>query len=203
MKKNLKMLIVITMLIIVAVTTTIFVMARVGQEAIIANFNNIQIILNGEQIQTPYEPFIYNERTYLPVRAVAEALGLHVDWDEETSTVILTSLNEAIEQGQYIPTQQQTPPPTTNQSNNQQESNNQGGGRPSTPAISMERAIEIAYTDLANRGISASFRTHSGMDFERGQWVWELEFRGSGNIIEYYINVNTGAIVKFEMERDD
>jgi len=80
---------------------------------------------------------------------------------------------------------------------------NDRGNRPTNPAISLERAIEIAQADLARRGISATFRRDSGMDWERNQWVWELEFRpttGSGTI-EYYINVNTGAIVKFEWDR--
>lgn len=34
-------------------------------------------------------PLVYNNRTYLPVRAVAEALNVKVDWDAKTSTVIL------------------------------------------------------------------------------------------------------------------
>ena len=75
--------------------------------------------------------------------------------------------------------------------------------RPINPAISLERAIEIASADLAARDISATFHRHSGMDWERGQWVWELEFRPNNQrgVIEYYINVHTGAIVKFEWDR--
>ncbi len=34
-------------------------------------------------------PIVYKNRTYLPVRAVAEALDVNVDWDAKTSTVIL------------------------------------------------------------------------------------------------------------------
>ena len=77
------------------------------------------------------------------------------------------------------------------------------GNRPTNPAISLERAIEIAQVDLNRRGISAAFRTHSGMSWERQQWVWELEFRPTQarGVIEYYINVHTGAIVKFEWDR--
>jgi len=77
------------------------------------------------------------------------------------------------------------------------------GNRPSNPAISLQRAIEIAEADLAARGINATYRTNSGMSWERGQWVWELEFRTHGErmpIIEYYINVNDGSIVKFEWD---
>lgn len=35
--------------------------------------------------------YAQNGRTYLPVRAVSEALGLNVDWDQETSTVTITA----------------------------------------------------------------------------------------------------------------
>ena len=77
------------------------------------------------------------------------------------------------------------------------------GNRPSNPEISLERAIEIAYSDLARRGINATFSRDSGMDWERGQWVWELLFRTQGErmpLIEFYINVDNGSIVKFEWD---
>lgn len=80
---------------------------------------------------------------------------------------------------------------------------NQGGNQLGSPAISLERAIEIGYGEIARRGYAGSFRTHSGMSWERGQWVWELEFAMQGGrlpLVEMYINVNTGAIVKFEWD---
>jgi hypothetical protein len=56
-------------------------------------YNNIQLIIDGTKI-TPKDvngnivgPFIYNGTTYLPVRAVGEALGKTVDWDGATQTV--------------------------------------------------------------------------------------------------------------------
>ncbi|MDR0294671.1 MAG: copper amine oxidase N-terminal domain-containing protein, partial [Prevotellaceae bacterium] len=56
------------------------------------SYNNIQLIIDGTKI-TPkdvngniVEPFIYNGTTYLPVRAVGEALGKTVDWDGATQT---------------------------------------------------------------------------------------------------------------------
>ena len=76
-------------------------------------------------------------------------------------------------------------------------------GRPVNPAISLERAIEIGYEELARRGHTGSFRNHSGMDLERGQWVWELLFNVQGGrlpLVEMYINVDTGAVIKFEWD---
>ena len=60
-------------------------------------YRNIKVTLNGEVLNpkdangNPTEPFIMDDSTYLPVRAIAEALGLEVGWDGETSTVILSN----------------------------------------------------------------------------------------------------------------
>ena len=59
-------------------------------------YRDIKIMLNGEEIQPKdatgkdVEPFIIDGTTYLPVRAVSNALGLEVGWDDATSTVSLT-----------------------------------------------------------------------------------------------------------------
>lgn len=56
-------------------------------------YRDISIYLNGTQVVTSAEPFIMNSNstTYLPLRAVASALGLTVGWEPSTSTVTLTS----------------------------------------------------------------------------------------------------------------
>jgi len=77
--------------------------------------------------------------------------------------------------------------------------------RPTNPDISRDEAVEIAYEYLKGRGISATFKEDSGMDWKRGRWVWELEFRDDENneiVYEFYIDVSTGYIVKFEREDD-
>lgn len=61
------------------------------------NYPGIKITLDGDLV-TPLdaagnlvEPFTIDGTTYLPVRAIGNALGLGVDWDGTTNTVILTS----------------------------------------------------------------------------------------------------------------
>ena len=60
-------------------------------------YNNLKITLDGEEIIPKdangvyVEPFAIDGTTYLPVRAIANALELGVGWDQKTSTVILTS----------------------------------------------------------------------------------------------------------------
>jgi len=104
----------------------------------------------------------------------------------------VTSLNRHIYEATVASPQPAASPSVSGQRN-----------RPSNPAISLNRAIEIATADLASRGINATYRSNSGMDWERGQWVWELLFSTSGErmpLIEYYINVDNGSIVKFEWD---
>lgn len=71
--------------------------ATVGKRSLDIEYSDIQISLNGQSV-TPtdasgnyVEPFSSNGTTYLPVRAVSEALGLGVKWDGNTSTVVLTT----------------------------------------------------------------------------------------------------------------
>ena len=59
-------------------------------------YDNVKINVNGTQF-TPkdvtgrvVEPFIYQGTTYLPVRAVGEATGYTVTWDQNSKTVYMT-----------------------------------------------------------------------------------------------------------------
>lgn len=57
-------------------------------QSIEAFFNDIKIRINGKVIDTGNDkPFIYNGRTYLPARYVAEGLGGTVKWNESSNTV--------------------------------------------------------------------------------------------------------------------
>lgn len=70
--------------------------ATIGQRTETLNYSNIKVKLNGKQINLvdangkTVEPFTIDGTTYLPVRAVSDALGLGVEWDQENSTVLLT-----------------------------------------------------------------------------------------------------------------
>lgn len=47
--------------------------------------------VNGSEIQLDAAPIIYKEKTYIPVRFVAQSLGKKVDWDSTTSTIVIKS----------------------------------------------------------------------------------------------------------------
>lgn len=51
----------------------------------------IKIYINGKQIFPDSDPVLVNDRTLVPIRAVAEAMGYAVSWDELSQTVILKS----------------------------------------------------------------------------------------------------------------
>lgn len=52
--------------------------------------NTIPVIVNGELIKFDVPPVIKQNRTLIPVRAVANALGASVEWDRETNDVTVT-----------------------------------------------------------------------------------------------------------------
>ncbi len=70
------------------------------------NYNDIKIKVDGEMM-TPtdatgavVQPFIIDGTTYLPVRAIANALDLSVNWDGETKTIDLMSEDQPTEDNQ-------------------------------------------------------------------------------------------------------
>lgn len=69
-------------------------------QTIEAFFNNIKISIDGKTVElkdaagNPVEPFICNGTTYLPVRAIAGALGMTTKFNETSNTIELTSAEE-------------------------------------------------------------------------------------------------------------
>lgn len=75
-----------------AFTTSIAAFAE--SKSIEAFFNNIKIQVNGKQITNmDTEPFIYQGRTFVPVRFVSESLGATVNYNDSTNTVEVTGGN--------------------------------------------------------------------------------------------------------------
>lgn len=70
--------------------------ASTGEKNAVLTYKNIRITLDGVEVVPKdangnvVEPFIVDGTTYLPIRGIANALGLSVSWIDETSTVALT-----------------------------------------------------------------------------------------------------------------
>ena len=58
--------------------------------------NDIKVMVNSEYVDFDTPPVIKNGRTLLPVRAVAEKMGLKVTWDQETSTASVISGDKTV-----------------------------------------------------------------------------------------------------------
>lgn len=97
MKKVRKVLCLMLAFALVLGVATASVAATVTKKQLTAEYSGIQITLDGQKIEpkdangTTVEPFIVDGTTYLPVRALSNALGLDVSWDQATQTVILKS----------------------------------------------------------------------------------------------------------------
>jgi hypothetical protein len=66
------------------------------RQQIEVEYRNIKIAVDGNQVDTSdAEPFLYvaKSRTFIPARALAEALGAKVDWDATTNTVLVYTEN--------------------------------------------------------------------------------------------------------------
>lgn len=107
MKKNLKFMLA-GLVIGASVSTVIPAMGYDGVRNIQAVFKNIKICVDGVEM-TPrdtagkeVEPFIYNGTTYLPVRAVGEAVGKEVSYDGSTNTVYLGKSGQVQYLGQQV-----------------------------------------------------------------------------------------------------
>lgn len=71
-------------------------------EQITAYINHsFKLTVDGEQTELPdgYEMLVYENRTYVPVRAIGEMVGAGVDWDDQTKTVMITKPASQPEEG--------------------------------------------------------------------------------------------------------
>lgn len=50
--------------------------------------SEIGVILNGEKLNFDVNPTAVNNRTFVPIRAILESLGMNVTWDQPSQTVI-------------------------------------------------------------------------------------------------------------------
>ncbi|MCI8980558.1 MAG: copper amine oxidase N-terminal domain-containing protein [Clostridia bacterium] len=67
--------------------------------------NTIKVVVDGKEVQA--DNFLYNDTTYLPIRAVSEALKMDVQYDNATSTA---TISEKKEDDNMAVTSKYTPP---------------------------------------------------------------------------------------------
>lgn len=89
----------VTMLLLICLTgSALAVSGKVTKEL---EYRNISVTLDGVKLDlrdakgNAVEPFMFEGTNYLPVRALAESLGLEVAWDSANATVVLTTPDDA------------------------------------------------------------------------------------------------------------
>lgn len=100
MKNKINKVVIGTIIVTLITSTIVFAGWRV--QVVERFYKDIKIVLNGKEIivkdanQNKIEPFIIEGTTYLPVRGIASALGISVEWDSKNNKVILNSENNNI-----------------------------------------------------------------------------------------------------------
>ena len=140
-------------------------------------YRDIKVELEGTRLTlrdgdgTVVEPFIIDGTTYLPVRAVAEALGLDVTWNGQTGVVALTT-------GSGTAT---------------------GGSTSTGDYIGEEKAKTIALNHAGVSASNATFiRVQLGRD--DGRMEYEVEFWSGNTEYDYDIDALTGDIRSYDRD---
>lgn len=140
-------------------------LASTGTQTLSAAYNNIKISLNGKTL-TPtdangksVEPFIVNGTTYLPVRAVASALGVNVGWDGNTNTVVLTDSGNSS-------TGSSTPVATTAPSSNNSTTNVMGQGIAPNTVVFNKSGLKVTYTGMKHGKYSFNNEWYDTYEFK-------------------------------------
>lgn len=98
----------VTMLVLTSLVGTGY--ATFGKVTRELEYKNISVTLDGKKLDlrdvngNSVEPFMFGGTNYLPVRALAESLGLSVSWDGSTNTVVLTTKGSSSGSGSTVST---------------------------------------------------------------------------------------------------
>ena len=127
---------------------------------------------NGKQVSV----FLYNGTTYVPVRAISEAMGMDVSFNSATRTVVLTTADRTASQ--------------------------QGSTTASGDYISVDRAKQIALNDAGVKESNAVF-LRANLDWDDGRMQYEVEFYSGSTEYDYDIDAVTGAILSSDRDMED
>lgn len=70
--------------------------ARTVPEGWTAYCNRVELYLDGQELEMDVAPEVKNERTMVPIRVVAEAIGADVEWVADTRQIIMTRAGSTV-----------------------------------------------------------------------------------------------------------
>ena len=126
--------------------------------------------VNGKEVSV----FLYNGTTYVPVRAICEAMGLDVSFNSATRTVVLTTADRTASQQQG------------------------STGTASSNYITVERAKQIALAECP----SGSTVVKCQFDWDDGRAEYEVEIRNGWTEYDFEIDAVTGTIFSRDIDND-
>jgi exosome complex RNA-binding protein Csl4 len=74
--------------------STLTVLAVQNSKEIKVFYRDIKIFVNNNEIALENEPFLYNDRVYIPIGFVSKALNFPISWDSEKNTVSILTLKD-------------------------------------------------------------------------------------------------------------
>ena len=149
---------------------------------------DIGLTLNGQSQTLDKSIIAYDGTTYLPIRNIGELMGLDVDWNGTTQTVIL---NEQ--------TGTSTPAATTPVTTTPVASTPTAGtGTGTTSDVGLEKAKSIALADAGLIASQVTF-TKARQDWDDGRMVYDVDFYTSTAKYDYEIAAN-GTVLQREQE---
>ena len=172
----------------------------------------VNIVVDGVPQHFAYDtrPFVSEGRTFLPVRGIADALGLDVSWDGTTSTVFINSSTPAIPAPTPTPIPTPTPTPAPLPTNL-----TQMDFFTASPVQGQNRWFEWSSTlqasTISNTG--ATWQDNAGNTYanggilSRGQWAHFNPITGNGHSVTFLLNSRytrfTGTIALSWVSRDN
>ncbi len=161
--------------------------AKVANMDIPVMFNNIKIVVDGKELKTDKEPFIYEGTTYLPVRAVGEAVGKNVTWDAASKTIILGETEQ--KETEQTETEQKEPEQPEKTASDDDSRLGELASKPSTNVNNMKIQCtgvreSAGYID----GIEVDFKFTNNSDLEQTVVLDSLEVNNKE--VEGYLYAN-------------
>lgn len=191
---NKKFRIVSALAIIFALSTVVLASARLVN--IKVAYDNIKVVVDGREVQFGVdstgkiiEPFIYNGTTYLPIRAVGEALGKQVQWDQNTKTAFLGDGQVITGESQKVLTE--VMPPFTKSrvtvtTKNDTRNEIDLAGKIYNNGISFE-AGRVGSTGYANFNLEGKYSTLTGLlGLDDAEQEVKVDFIGDGRLLQSY-----------------